>query len=630
MVTSAIERNGLTHYVTPERYQRIGELFDEALERAPTERAEWLRQACDTDDELYAAVEDLLAHHSEAEAFLSRPALEIAAAQTPSLIGQQLGHYRILSLLGAGGMGEVYLAEDATLRRKIALKVLPAYIAKDQEHLRRFKQEALAASALNHPNIVTIHEFGTEGDTHFLVTELVEGETLRDRLRHGAVSLNAALDLTHQIANALQAAHEAGIIHRDIKPENVMIRRDGLVKVLDFGLAKLTNARRDDAQRDDAAHSTEAGTVLGTVAYMSPEQARGQRVDARSDLFSLGVVFYEMLTGSRPFNGETPSHTIVAILEKEPTPLSSSLSAGGHSFPGGIELIVKQMLAKEVAQRYPDARVLLTDVKKLQQRLTVESEAVETRHAIPLSELATLRHSVKHTAPVNANLPKANVTSQPASRRWLWLLSAVLLAALFGAVVWQSQRGRPAASITANVTAQPERRLSYFLTVQKYRDGKPYQAEFQAAGREIFEPGWRFKLNVTSPQDGFLYLLNEEPNGGFALLFPLPSRNQGSARLIGNERFQTNWYLLDDKTGTERFLLVWAAQPVPELEAVRSFVNPQDQGRITDAKLSQAVKTFIERAAANPIERVNNSQARQTEVSGRGPTLVALVELEHH
>ena len=237
-------------------------------------------------------------------------------------------------------MGEVYLAEDATLRRKIALKVLPAYVAKDQEHLRRFKHEALAVSALNHPNIVTIHEFGTEGDTHFLVTELVEGETLRDRLRRGALSLNAALDLTHQIASALQAAHEAGIIHRDIKPENVMVRRDGLVKVLDFGLAKLTSRQRDrENERPHEADvspflrlsvspslsvSTELGTVLGTVAYMSPEQARGQRVDARSDLFSLGVVLYEMLIGSRPFNGETPSHIIEAILEKEPTPLSSS------------------------------------------------------------------------------------------------------------------------------------------------------------------------------------------------------------------------------------------------------------------------------------------------------------------
>ncbi len=382
--------------MTPERYQQVGKLFDEALERPQAERAEWLRQNCGTDEELRAAVENLLAHHSEADAFLSRPALEVAAAQAPSLIGQQLGHYRILSLLGAGGMGEVYLAEDATLRRKIALKVLPAYVAKDQEHLRRFKQEALAASALNHPNIVTIHEFGTAGDTHFLVTELVEGETLRDRLRRGALSLNAALDLTQQIATALQAAHEAGIIHRDIKPENVMVRRDGLVKVLDFGLAKLTNTRRDDAQLDDERHSTEAGTVLGTVAYMSPEQARGQRVDARSDLFSLGVVLYEMFTGSRPFNGETPSHIIVAIIEKEPAPLS-------HSFPAGIEPLVKQLLAKEVAQRYPDARALLAEVKKLQQRLAFESEIVETKPALAISELETLRHSVKHTAPASTS-----------------------------------------------------------------------------------------------------------------------------------------------------------------------------------------------------------------------------------
>ncbi len=609
--------------MTPERYQQVGKLFDEALERAPAERADWLRQACGADAALFAAVENLLAHHSEADAFLSRPALEIAAAQAPSLLGQQLGHYRILSLLGAGGMGEVYLAEDATLRRKVALKVLPAYIAKDPERLRRFKQEALAASALNHPNIVTIHEFGTENNTHFLVIELVEGQTLRDRLQRGALSLNTALDFTQQVAAALQAAHEAGIIHRDIKPENIMIRRDGLVKVLDFGLAKLTNVRREEAQQNDSSHSTEAGTVLGTVAYMSPEQARGQRVDARSDIFSLGVVLYEMLTGNRPFDGETPSHRIVAILEKEPPPL-------GARFPNWIEPLVKTMLAKEVTQRYTDARALLAEVKKLQQRLAFEAEVVETKPAIPASELATLRHSVKRTALAKANLPEETVSTQPARRRWLWLMSAVLLAALIGVVVWQSQRARPKLSSGANVAALPERRLSYFLTVQKYRDGKPYQAQFQSAGREIFEPGWRFKLNVTSPQAGCLYLLNEEPSGGYALLFPLPSRNQGSARLAANERFQTGDYLMDDKTGTERFRLVWAAQPVPELEAVRHFVNPQDQGRITDATLSQAVKTFIERAAANPIERVHNSQERRTEVSGRATALVALVELEHH
>jgi len=221
-------------------------------------------------------------------------------------IGADLSHYRIVKQLGAGGMGEVYLAEDTRLDRKVALKLLPAEFTQDEDRVRRFIQEAKAASALNHPNIITIYEIGQEQGAHYIATEFIDGQTLRQRMLPERMSLALALDLAMQTASALVAAHEAGIVHRDIKPENVMVRRDGIVKVLDFGLAKLTERPATEVNIDAptaAKIETDPGTVMGTASYMSPEQARGQKLDARTDIFSLGVVLYEMIAGRSPFEG---------------------------------------------------------------------------------------------------------------------------------------------------------------------------------------------------------------------------------------------------------------------------------------------------------------------------------------
>ena len=242
--------------------------------------------------------------------------------------GTHLGRYEIRSKIGEGGMGEVYLAQDTKLDRKVALKILPADVAAHQDRMKRFVQEAKAASALNHPNIITIHEIDQADSVHFIATEFVDGETLRRRMNSEHLKLGKALDVAAQITGALAAAHGAGIIHRDIKPENIMLRSDGIVKLLDFGLAKLTERVKpelvDTEAPTRAVVKTHPGVIMGTVTYMSPEQARGLPVDARTDIWSLGVVLYEMLSGEPPFKGPTTSDILAAVLEREPRPFSAA------------------------------------------------------------------------------------------------------------------------------------------------------------------------------------------------------------------------------------------------------------------------------------------------------------------
>ena len=288
--------------------------------------------------------------------------------------GASLGHYRILSRIGAGGMGEVYLAEDTKLDRKVALKRLPPELAADQDRIRRFVQEAKAASALNHPNIITVHEIDETASGHYLTTEFIDGETLRAYSLRSPLTLGKSVDIAAQIASALAAAHAAGIVHRDIKPENVMVRRDGIVKVLDFGLAKLIEQVAGDAVNTEGATRvaihTEPGIIMGTVAYMSPEQARGQTIDARSDIWSLGVVLYEMLAGRQPFEGESMADRLAAILRAEAAPPSDF----NRDIPAELERIVLKALRKDIAKRYPSAEALLIDLQQFKKHLEFKAE----------------------------------------------------------------------------------------------------------------------------------------------------------------------------------------------------------------------------------------------------------------
>ena len=363
--------------MTPERWQQVKEIFDSAIKYLPEHRRVFLSQACRGDEELRSEVESLITSHEKEGSFIDEPAYYAAAelianerSELPA--GDTIGNYEVLSFISRGGMGEVYLAQDKRLSRKVALKLLPGAFTKDDDRLRRFEQEARAASALNHPNIITIYEIFQANATHVIATEFVEGETLRHRLGRSSLSLNEALTIAIQIADALAAAHKAGIIHRDIKPENVMLRPDGYVKILDFGLAKLSEETTGVAAAEAPTMQvrTGAGFVLGTAGYMSPEQARGLVVDNRSDIFSLGAVMYEMLARRKPFEGETPSDTLAAILKTEPTPVQHLVP----QLPAELVRIINKSLRKDREERYQVVKDLWLDLKALKQELEFQAK----------------------------------------------------------------------------------------------------------------------------------------------------------------------------------------------------------------------------------------------------------------
>ncbi len=379
--------------MTPEQYRRVGELYHAALELAPEARSGFLAASCGGEDELRREVESLIEADEQAEeradGFISAKVAGVAAVMAAqqknhSLIGRNISHYQVLSLIGAGGMGEVYLAQDTRLGRKVALKLLPRAFTHDQERLRRFEQEALATSALNHPNILTVYDIGTAptelDGAPFIVTELLEGEELRKEMKETPLPVRRAIEYARQIAAGLAAAHEKGVVHRDLKPENLFVTQDGLVKILDFGLAKLMPQRGERTGSDGAAlqQITNPGTVMGTVGYMSPEQVRGQEADHRSDIFSFGLILYEMLAGRRAFQGESSAETMAAIVKEEPPDLTET----NPKIQPQIERIVNRCLEKQPARRFQTASdlgfaleaLLTTSGSRLKEEITSSAE----------------------------------------------------------------------------------------------------------------------------------------------------------------------------------------------------------------------------------------------------------------
>jgi eukaryotic-like serine/threonine-protein kinase len=413
---------GTPRDINDNRFSRTEQIYHQALERSEEERPAFLTQACGGDDSLRREVEKLLSFDKKAGSFMESPALDLAAqamakkagpGKKIDFVGQTILHYRVMEKIGEGGMGIVYKALDTHLNRPIAIKVLPPEIVADRERRARFVQEARAASALNHPNIVHVYDIDQSDGTDFIAMEYVAGTTLGELIPRKGMRLNDVLKYSVQIADALAAAHAAGIVHRDLKPANVMVTEKGLVKVLDFGLAKLTeSAEKDESGTTETLEPrTEEGTILGTAAYMSPEQAEGKKVDARSDIFSLGSVLYEMVTGQKAFQGTSKMSTLSAILHQEPKPVSGITPA----IPADLEKLITRCLRKDPAKRFQH----MDDVKVALDELKEDSDS---------GKLA------------------AGAPAQMKGRSYLWLSMIVVLVAVLAVAAWfWLGRSRPAA-----------------------------------------------------------------------------------------------------------------------------------------------------------------------------------------
>ena len=609
--------------MNPERWQQISRIFKSAISLDSEARAAYVKEQCGGDESLRSEVEKLIDSHRQAsdEDFIGGRAadngavliieeLDEEAEKRRLKKDQQIGSYVILDRLGAGGMGEVYLARDSRLGRTVALKVISPDISADKRRMQRFRQEAKVASSLNQPNILTIFEFGEVEGLTFLATEFIDGETLRGYLRGKRLKLTEILDIAIQIVAALDAAHEAHIVHRDIKPENVMIRRrDRVVKVLDFGLAKVTEKRSTafTGQESEAATAfkTGPGLLMGTINYMSPEQAQARAVDERTDIWSTGVMLYEMVTGVMPFSGPTSSHTLVQIIEQEPAPLTKTAN---EEVPAELQRIIRKAMAKNPDERYQSVRDMLIDLRAL--RMQLDRGAYWTTDE-------TNRRPEKKRVLVIALVAMAVVTT-----------------AFLVIYAWRASRvGSSAPTTTAPF---PQRMLTYWITVQKFRSGEPYDKPFTVAGEINFEAEYQIRLNVRSPQTGHLYVLNEGPREGiapleFVAVFPSKTANKGSSLLPAEQVVQIpeqTWLKFDKEQGIEKLWLVFSEDAVPELEAIRSFANVSDKGLIRDVDQNRKIENFLTtQSASKPQQDRGNTW---TTLTASGKLLVYAVKLEHH
>lgn len=541
------------------------------------------------------------------------------ARERDAVIGTTIKErYLIEKQIGTGGFGAVYLARDQELlSKRVVIKLLHEESLQNEWAVRKFRHEIEALTRIDHPGVIGVLDTGSMPDgVPFIVMQYVEGVSLRSVMEMApeGMKFEHAANIIHQIGRALTAAHEKGIVHRDLKPENIMIRSpsggDEQVKIIDFGIAKVKDSQ--------LAPSTVIAATAGTIAYMAPEQLNARPVAGSADTYSLGAIAYEMLTGRRPFNPETAFQLVEmqrAGVRVKPTDLRPAL-------PQAVDNVILKALDYNPQKRYSSARLFadyLADALE-------EDEVSESRRVYSNAETIAM--------------PRAMAARARKRKYGSIAAGLVLLAVVFaGLLMWprtsSKTTGDQPASDPAKTSGVASRTIGYYLMVQKYLpNGKAYQDPFKATGNDILGDGWQFRVHTSSPQDGFLYLVNEGPAAGGAvsynLLYPTPKFNGGSARVVAGEDRDIGPYALDAHQGTERFWLVWSASPVVELEAVKSVVNSKEKGTVSDPQRAEAIRNFLDTHwATRPeveIDRINEL----VNVKANSDVLVNLMELKHH
>jgi serine/threonine protein kinase len=567
------------------------------------------------------------------------PLNETTLPSPSNLAGETLDdRYLIEREIGHGGVGVVFLARDRKLHDKhVVIKVLLDKSLDNAWVVQKFQQEKEALARVDHPGVVGVLGGGElPNGQPYIVMQFVDGVTLRSQIKPEGMPLDRAAEIIKQIGRALSAAHEKGIFHRDLKPENIMLQSFGhgeeQVKIIDFGIAKLKDSM--------VAPSTMTGATAGTVAYMAPEQLSGRTTSAATDIYAFGAIAYEIITGRKPFNPETGFELLemqrrgvrinASDLRPAVLPEANELVMRALNFDASARFLTARELGDALARALsdevtrPQTGVPAAQVPATQLATQANPPARQTADLAPKTIVG--RYEAAKVDTLNQPAYVAAIEDEPqsrgASKIVIALAGLIIIGAIAGVLVWKRDAIFGARG--------PDRSLAYSLTVQKMRDGKPYQGEFESSGQEIFENGWKFRLNLDSPQDGYLYLFNQGlASGGtstYNILFPERQSNGGSARIAANQQLETAWMRFDDNQGTERFWMVWSATPVKELDAVTGT----DAGEIKDEAKVRTVHDFLNSYSSPKPEVIKDSSKKQTLVKGRGDVFVSSLELEHH
>jgi len=636
-------------------WERIQEIYYSTLPVAELERGAFVNKACASDPFLVREVTSLLEADKSTGDFLEPPIFELglkiissndartaddSASVAHELIGSTIdGRYLVESELGHGGIGAVYLARDLTLHnRPVVIKILSQASLQDPYVVKKFRQEVEALARIDHPGVVSVLGAGELADGKpYIGMQYVNGVTLRSQITSEGMNLERAAAIVRQVGAALDDVHEKRIFHRDLKPENIMLQalKGGteLVKIVDFGIAKVKDSV--------VAPSTVNEAPVGTVLYMSPEQLRGEKVAAASDIYSMAVIAYEMVTGRRPFNPASGPQLLemhrVGVRVK-PVDLRSTLSRQAQA-------IILRALSFEPKDRYQTAsefgddlaRALRGDRESNQpdnliayERLLPAGSTDRDLNALASTRQASLDSSVKpvpYAGAANSTIRDAGGSKRASTGVRLFAVSLILVlgvAALLGVYIFRANKQ------AVSLASGSQRSFTYWLTVQKMRDGRLYQDPFQSSGQEIFENGYKFRLNVSSPDSGYLYVINEGPpeedGTTLTMVYPTPLRKNA---FVSNQPVQTNWNTFRGRAGTEKFWIVWSASPVNQLEAAKTEAFDNRKGALADPNSIRTVKEFLMTHAEPKPESTKDTTAQQTHVSGGGDVLVTLAQLEH-